>query len=218
MKNKYADSASKILKELKAKEEYNAAHRPPRYTSPELMAWRLAEYIYIQAEENHEPLTVNGLQRAVGLQDVAFREYQAGQKDHIKGDIVDEMGRRVTSQEGLLVDKYIGHYRQETYLYPYITFILCGSIPPKDYLITIDDVVSLLQDATYSQIIQNSRLLLNEDIEKSLHKGGIGDIMRAKVVLGWQDERHVVQRTEIASDEQAKRLADMGYVKRIESK
>lgn len=218
MKNKYADSASKVLKELKAKHEKASAVQPPKYTSPELMAWRLAEYIYIQAEENHEPLTVNGLQRAVGLQDVAFREYQAGQKDHIKGDIVDEMGRRVVSQEGLLVDKYIDHYRQQDYLLPYITFILCGSIPPKDYLITIDDILPALQSTVYSQIIENSRLLLNEDIEKCLHKGGIGDIMRAKVVLGWQDERHVVQRTEIASDEQAKRLADMGYVKQIESK
>lgn len=218
MKNKYTDSASKVLKELKSKEEYNAAHRPPRYTDPELMAWRLAEYIYIQAEELHDPLTINGMQRAVGLQDVAFREYQAGQKDHVKGDIIDETGRRVASQEGYLVDKYIKHYRSQSHLYTYMLFVLQGSLPPSSIEISIDDIMSLAEDTVYSQIIQNSRLLLNEDIEKCLHKGGIGDIMRAKVVLGWQDERHVVQRTEIASDEQAKRLADMGYVKQIESK
>lgn len=246
------------------------AGHPPAYTNPELYAWRLAEYMWTQAESSPSGvITIMGIKRALGVGKDTWLEYESGKKDIYSRPVYDSTGARRQSREPeRLVDKYIGIYRQRHFLYPYYLYITTGVLPPADWEIALSDlpildsdtleICTIHEDGTrdskavsdseyigdhtaqhtesdtgaqrhtsdgehtqeqaraewgkflwYSELSKHARALLGEDVERRLAvHGKVGDIMRAKVLLGWQDERTETRRIEIASKEDSKRALE----------
>ena len=176
------------------------------YTDPELMAWRLAEYFY-KCYEKEEPLLLSGLYQALGTNRFRYAEYMRGDKDHC-------IDKDSLSREGDVSD-YLKIYRERDELYPYFVYVWYGTIPPQGsdctrrVMAAIDDKWNV----GFSMLLENARLILETDVEKRLIGGKVGDIMRAKVILGWQDEKVTVNKLELPKKEKEERLEKLGYKK-----
>lgn len=187
------------------------AGQPPAYTSPLLLACRLADYIRT-AYEQESPILMNGMYRAAGLTERTWYDYQRGDRDHITDSVLTEDGTPLQSREGpQAVEKIIARYLSDNALYPYLWQVYTGLNPAeidaesmRDYF--TEERANKNYRSTYSQIIQNARANLHTDVEKHLIGGKIGDIMRAKVILGWQDERTTVHRIDMDRSEKEERL------------
>lgn len=185
------------------------ASRPPAYTSPVLFACRLAAYIR-DCYEQGAPILVNGFYRASGLPERTWYDYQRGDRDHITDKVLTQDGRPLQSREGEeAVQKAIASFMADDTIFPYLYQVYTG-IPPADTDTARDYFVEELNSSSYrscfSQIAQNARLNLHADVEQHLVGGKIGDIMRAKVILGWQDEKTTVHRIELDNGEKEERL------------
>lgn len=190
------------------------ASRPPAYTNAELMAWRLSEYIYTQMSKD-APLTVNGFYRSLGIDKRAYMDYESGDRDG-KTDRIVVDGIRYVSREGN-VEPILEAYRDKLELYPYCAY-LAGVFVPTNSRIDLTDIVESLDDALFSEVLQRARLLLNEGVETRVVGGSVGDIMRAKVILGWQDEKTTIHKVDVPSLEVCQeRLLAAGYTKTDET-
>lgn len=187
-------------------------NRGRAYSNPELMAWRLAEYIF-QTYTNERKLTLNGMCRALLISESTLNKYANGEFDEYTEKNLNTNTREYKGREKDC--KYdILEYRQMQELFPYISYLIGRTSKAQN----IKDILSVFnsdEPPTYSDILGNARLILNEEVEELLaDKGHLGSIMRAKVILKWQDETVTTRRYEVCSkDEATKALQELGYAK-----
>lgn len=214
-----------IKKAKEAVELKKMAGREPAYTSPELYAWRLAEYMWQQAKKKDGVITLMGMARALGVSQDALKDYGSGSMDHYARPIYDSTGGlRQAREPKPLVDRYIKLYRQKDFLYPYYAYITAGALPPGDSEIALEDLLLVDSDTGdvciggevqkgqslwFSAITAHARALLGEDVEVRLATSGRrGDILRASHLLGWETRRIETHRVEIATIEDSKRALE----------
>ena len=211
-----AHSRAQAAKRRAQTQALRQSARPPAYVDPELMAWRLSEYMYTIYTDKKPP-TVSGMQRALGVTADTWGTYRDGSRDEQTYKIVVD-GIPLQSREGD-TSGTVSTYRGKPELYPYMHYICTGTALPEgaEYTRQIIDEMLAYQQLTFSDALKNALLILREDVESRLPRGTVGDIMRAKVILGWQDERTVTTRHELCTaEEAAAALETLGY-KRLTS-
>lgn len=208
------------IEEAKAEVKKTMAGRPTAYVNPELFAWRLAEYFMLQEKDNGV-ITVAGMARALGVDNCLFERYAQGKRDIYSRPLYDKFGARRQGREPEdRVREFIRIYRFKEELYPYYGYLTMGTIPPAGEQIALADLPTVDSDTLrinpvckthdqylwFSEIGKNAKALLYESVERGLATSGkIGDIMRAKVVLGWQDERTETHKIEVATKEESRK-------------
>lgn len=175
----------------------------PAYNNAELLAWRLAEYFYKKSMDKNV-FTHTGLQRAAGLKSTAWFEYRNGLRDGNAGTDVK------CREQDDVIKRFIKSYRNMEYLFPYYYYIVLGIMPPDGNQVVLTEI---MPPETFSEVISNAEMILHESVEERLVGGKVGDIMRAKVILGWQDEKTVKHSIGLSANEQDQRLKALGYVK-----
>lgn len=206
-----AKNKAQAAKRKQALLEPRQAQAPPAYVDPELMAWRLAEYMQAQ-DTAGKPYLICGMYRALGISPSTWADYASGSKDSKTYKLIVD-GIPLVSREGD-TSYIISAYRDKADLYPYMHYLCTGTALPagSEYTRQIIDQMLAGQQFCFSQIIKNALLPLHEDVESRLPRGTIGDIMRAKVILGWQDERTVTHKAEICTADEARAaLEALGY-------
>lgn len=187
--------------------------RPPAYVDPELMAWRLAEYAH-RIYAGKKPPTVSGMQRALGINADTWSAYRDGARDEQTYKVVVD-GIPLQSREGD-TSGLVSTYRAKPELYPYMYYLCTGTALPEgaEYTRQIMDAMLARQQIIFSETLKNALLILREDVESRLPRGTVGDIMRAKVILGWQDERQQTVVHTLDPQLAQERMAALGYSKK----
>lgn len=198
----------KIHKERKKKAEtLKTQGRPPKITSPSLLAYKIADYLYkcdstvIDEDKGKtEPYTATGLQVALSMDNATYNRYKQGRQDEriadiiltVDGRLIEDNKRLPEHEKALLYD-----YQSRADLQPYYEYLYCNDGG-------IDEIY-------FSTIIQKAYKLIEEQAEKRLYiRGSVADIFTLKARYGWQEEKRTVHRFEIATEEQAlKALQDL---------
>lgn len=172
----------------------------PSYTNGFLMAVRLAKY-FVDRRAQEKPLTVAGLELAVGLSNNAFVDYRGGESDHLIDDVIS--GVREDYQASDFEEEYESMTEEERVMYQ----ILTGNA------FTIEDERYIY----FSDIIEKADKLLSLEREERLYeKGRVADIFALKALDGWQEEE-VKQRQNhtlvIEAGGATKALELLGYKK-----
>lgn len=189
------------------------ATKPPAYVDPELMAWRLAEYMYIQYQAG-KPYTMYGYYRALGISESSIYDYIDGSRDEQTYKVVID-GIPLQGREGH-TDWIIDIYRGKPELYSYMYYLCTGTSLPTGTRYSRDMITDMLgrTDICYSEILKNARLPLFEDVETRGAGGKLGDVARMNNILpGWKDKTETVIHTvDLALAHE--RMKALGYSKK----
>lgn len=181
-----------------AKERINSfmkGRTPPAYTRPDIIAWRLADYI-ATARRTDRPLTETGLLVALGVDDTVFKAYANGERDYLQE--TDVQARETDAEVNIAIEKIRGKDTD-------------GDIKAiYDYLLPSFDGDSV---PTMSDCIQKARLLVTLEREERLAKSGkVSDIFTMKAREGWQDERTINNNIlQITTSNATEALQLLGY-------
>ena len=213
----------------KRAEKQKMAVKPPAYNRPELLAWRLSEYLQRQAESGGSIL-VYGLYRSAGISAETWTDYEHGSRDANTIYSIGDGDKLLHSREDEDVQAtYIATYRQRQELHPYMLYICTGTIAPTDSTISLDTLYTetnirlelghetfgkmLKADIYYSEICKNARMFLYENVENNLIGGKLGDVVRANNILGWSQTKEEKHTFEIATEDEAKQaLSALGLL------
>ena len=149
---------------------------------------RIKTYIQDRAEKE-KPLTISGLQLAIGCSSEVYYKMKSGEYDYMLEQFLMlnniDMESVQTTVDGI----------------PAISADLCSDVNMK----CSEGVVLLIP---YSLIIQKALLMIAEQTEERLYSNGrVGDIFALKAQHGWQEEQSpqtVNQTLVIATEEQAR--------------
>ena len=181
-----------------AKERINSfmkGRTPPAYTRPDIIAWRLADYI-ATARRTDRPLTETGLLVALGVDDTVFKAYANGERDYLQE--TDVQARETDKGINLAIEKIKGKDTD-------------GDIKAVfDYLLPSFNADSV---PTMSDCIQKARLLVTLEREERLATSGrVAEIFTMKAREGWQDERTINNNIlQITTSNATEALQLLGY-------
>lgn len=174
---------------------YMKGRTPPAYIRPDIIAWRLADYI-ATARRTDRPLTETGLLVALGVDDTVFKAYANGERDYLQE--TDVQARETDAEVNIAIEKIKNKdidgdiQALVNYLYPSFN----------------DNAVPLMSDC-----IQKARLLVTLEREERLAiSGKVSDIFTMKAREGWQDERTINNNIlQITTSNASEALQLLGY-------
>lgn len=190
-----AVNAEKLQTAKERINSYMKGRTPPAYTRPDVIAWRLADYI-ATARRTDRPLTETGLLVALGVDDTVFKAYANGERDYLQETDVE--ARETDAEVNIAIEKIKNKDTQGdvqaivNYLYPSFN---AESVP------------------TMSDCIQKARLLVTLEREERLAiSGKVSDIFTMKAREGWQDERTINNNIlQITTSNASEALQLLGY-------
>jgi hypothetical protein len=203
---------SHITEIEKAKQLLNKQlHIKPAYNNPDLMAYRLAEYIAV-CKQNERPLTETGLYIALDIDNTVWKAYLNGERDYIG---IAKLDARETEEEiQIALNRYRTNSNEDLQYWHSVLIGTANSINDSNDNNDINDINTL----ALSKVCKKARQLISLEREERLATSGkVADIYTMKAREG-EDWQETAQRTEhvlkIEGSNAQTALEQLGYSKK----